>query len=81
MPELTPRQKEILDLVAAGLTSKEIAARLGLSVHTVRQHRKRMLEKFNVSNAAELVAKTIASKPKDPLQDQYDGFANTSYRR
>ncbi len=52
---LTRREKEILALLAGGLTSGEIASRLYLSVLTVETHRKNLLSKFNAKNIAALV--------------------------
>ncbi|MBX9759056.1 MAG: response regulator [Beijerinckiaceae bacterium] len=52
---LTPRQREIVELVAQGLTSKEIAARLGMSFRTVDTHRARITEKLQVGSLAELL--------------------------
>lgn len=46
------RERELLVLLAQGLSSKQIAARLGLSVHTVSNHRRRIREKTGVSGAA-----------------------------
>ncbi len=52
---LTRREKEILALLAGGLTSGEIANRLYLSVLTVETHRKNLLSKFNAKNIAAMV--------------------------
>ena len=52
---LTPREREILDQVAAGDTNKVIAANLGISVRTVELHRARGLRKLSVRSVAELV--------------------------
>lgn len=54
---LTPRQRQILELVSAGKTSKEIASSIGVSVKTVEFHRTNLLRKFEVDSTAELVAK------------------------
>src|SRR5205823_2540406 len=43
---LTPRQREILRLIAAGLENKQIARRLGIGVHTVKTHVSRVLSKL-----------------------------------
>ncbi|MDR1679254.1 MAG: LuxR C-terminal-related transcriptional regulator [Prevotellaceae bacterium] len=51
--QLTKREKEILLLIRQGLLSKEIAGRLNLSIYTVNNHRKNILEKLNVDNAME----------------------------
>jgi two-component system secretion response regulator SsrB len=54
---LTPRENEIVGLVAAGLTSKEIAAKLYISVATVDTHRTNLMAKLGVRNVAELVSR------------------------
>jgi DNA-binding CsgD family transcriptional regulator/uncharacterized protein YkwD len=51
--KLTPRQAEILELVAAGLGDKEIAKRLGVSIPTVRTHLRRMFRDRGYHNRAE----------------------------
>jgi two-component system, NarL family, response regulator NreC len=52
---LTPREKEILQLVAEGKTNKEIANLLKLSVYTVESHRGNVLEKLNLHSVPELI--------------------------
>ena len=52
---LTPRQREILQLVAEGNTSKDIAQRLGLSFKTVETHRSQIMERLGVHDVAGLV--------------------------
>jgi len=52
--ELTPREREIALLAASGLTSREIAARLVLSVRTVDNHLQRVFRKVGVSSRSEL---------------------------
>lgn len=54
-PVITRREKEVLELIAAGCTNSEIAERLFVSVSTIDTHRKNLLEKFNVRNTASLV--------------------------
>lgn len=54
-PALTRREKEILKLIADGLTSAEIGRLLFISTTTVDTHRKHLLEKFKVNNAAMLI--------------------------
>ena len=49
---LSGREREVLGLLAAGLTSKEVARRLGLSPKTVENHRARVLEKLGAVNTA-----------------------------
>ncbi len=52
---LTRREKEVLELIAEGLTNTEIATRLFISVTTVDTHRKNLLAKLNARNTASLV--------------------------
>lgn len=51
---LTPREREVLQLIAEAKTSKEIAAHLNLSEKTVHSHRKKIMEKLGAKNVAEL---------------------------
>ena len=51
---LSPREREILQLVAEGKSSKEIANLLNLSVHTVETHRARVMQKLNLRGIPEL---------------------------
>jgi RNA polymerase sigma factor (sigma-70 family) len=53
--ELTPREKEVLEHVIAGLLNKQIAAELGISEKTVKVHRGRVMDKMNAESVAELV--------------------------
>jgi DNA-binding CsgD family transcriptional regulator len=52
---LTAKQKNVCDLVAVGLSSKEISRRLGISRRTVESHRVEVYRKKGVKNAVELV--------------------------
>ena len=54
--ELTPREREILWLLKAGSSTKEIAATLGLSVRTVDFHRANIKQKLQLRSGAELIA-------------------------
>ena len=51
----TKRQKEIIALIKTGKSSKEIAAHLKLSIHTVHAHRRKLLERHNCKNTSELL--------------------------
>ena len=53
---VSPRQREIMSLVATGLSDKEIAARLQLSPHTVRTHLQRLYSQHGLRNRAEAAA-------------------------
>jgi DNA-binding NarL/FixJ family response regulator len=52
---LTPRQREVLQLVAEGKPAKEIAALLYISIKTVEFHKKHLLQELNLHNSAELI--------------------------
>jgi FixJ family two-component response regulator len=52
---LTPREREVMTLVVSGLANKQIAARLGACVKTIKVHRARVMEKMNVRSVADLV--------------------------
>ena len=56
---LTPREVEVLRDVADGLTNKEIAGHLGISLHTVKFHVESLMRKLVVSSRAEAVSKSI----------------------
>ena len=55
--QLTDREKEILPLLAAGLTSPQIADKLYLSLPTIKWYRRRLLERFDAKNTAEMISK------------------------
>jgi len=52
---LTPREREVLQLVAEGKTTKEVAKLLGISVKTAESHRTRIMEKLEIHETASLV--------------------------
>jgi len=54
---LTEREIDILKMVAEGLTSAQIASALSLSVDTIKWYRKRLLQKTDSSNSAEMIKK------------------------
>jgi DNA-binding NarL/FixJ family response regulator len=56
---LTPRELEVLQLICTGLSNRDIAARLELSVNTVAVHRANIMNTLGVHKAAELVAYAI----------------------
>jgi two-component system, NarL family, nitrate/nitrite response regulator NarL len=55
VPVLSSREKEVLQLIADGYTSPQIASKLFISLHTVDSHRKNLLTKFSVNNTAGLI--------------------------
>jgi RNA polymerase sigma factor (sigma-70 family) len=60
---LTPREREVLDLLAQGLTNKEIAEALVISDNTVKRHLKAIFAKLDVSTRAAAAARAAASRP------------------
>ena len=52
---ITPRQREILELLAEGKSAKEIASALGLSARTVEDHKYRLMESLGIDSSAELI--------------------------
>jgi FixJ family two-component response regulator len=52
---LTPREREVLTLIAAGQSNKEAGRALGISPRTIEVHRARIMEKVGAKNAADLV--------------------------
>jgi two-component system response regulator NreC len=55
LAELSPREREVLRLIASGYATREIAARLSISPKTVETHRRRMMEKLGLSSRPDLV--------------------------
>jgi len=55
VPMLSSREKEVLLLIADGMTNPQIASKLFISLHTVDSHRKNLLTKFSVNNTASLI--------------------------
>ena len=56
---MTPRQREILQLIAEGYTTKEIARTLQISVKTVGTHRAQLMERLDIHDIAGLVRYAI----------------------
>jgi DNA-binding NarL/FixJ family response regulator len=59
---LTPRECEVLQLLAEGKTTKQIASHLYISVNTVESHRRQIMDKLNIHNIAELTKYAIRHK-------------------
>ncbi|VWX57226.1 conserved hypothetical protein [Burkholderiales bacterium 8X] len=91
---LTPREIEVLDLIARGFTAKVIAQILGISQHTVRTHRDNLRRKFGARNTAQLgyyhaalkIGSMVAAAPAVPISppvaklDNWPPAAGTSFR-
>jgi two-component system response regulator NreC len=56
---LTPREQEVLELLAEGKTNEEIAEKLVISRHTVARHRENLMRKLELHSRAELVKYAI----------------------
>ena len=63
---LTRREQEILQLVAAGLSNKEIGARLSITEGTVKNHVHHALEKLHLSNRVQAAAYAVRNRYHDP---------------
>lgn len=62
LSQLTQREREVLDLVVAGKTNRDIADALAISVKTVEAHRARLMEKVEAESVAELVQAALAAR-------------------
>ncbi|HEY1151421.1 MAG TPA: response regulator [Pseudoduganella sp.] len=60
LDELTPREREVMELVVMGRHNREIAPQLGISVRTVEVHKARLMSKLGVDNVADLVRIAMA---------------------
>jgi two-component system, NarL family, response regulator NreC len=59
---LTPREREVVKMIAEGNSAREIATVLGLSVKTVEAHRFNLMRKLDIHNKAQLVTYAIRKK-------------------
>ena len=59
-PVLTKREEQVVRLVAAGLTNREISSQLSLSAHTIKNYIFRLYDKLGISNRVELAAYSIS---------------------
>ncbi len=61
LPQISNAEQRVLTLMAEGLSSKQIAAKLFLSEHTIKNHRKNMLQKLNCTSSAEVIKLAITN--------------------
>lgn len=61
--QLTPREKEVVDLISDGMSNKEIASRLNIATHTVKSHVHNVLEKLALRSRLQIAA---FARGKDP---------------
>lgn len=57
---ISEREKEVLQFLANGLNTKQIAVKLNICEETVRTHRKHILQKINAINCVHLIAKALS---------------------
>jgi DNA-binding NarL/FixJ family response regulator len=58
---LTPRESEVLQLVAEGSANKQVAAELGISIKTVEKHRQSLMDKLKIHDTAGLTRYAISA--------------------
>lgn len=66
LAQLTPREREVMELLLAGKASKEIATAMDVSVRTVEGHRRLVFSKMDVSSAAQLVRVVLSVREPIP---------------
>jgi len=64
---MTPREREVMELVVSGLLNKQIAAKLGVSDVTVKVHRRQVMQKMRAGSLAELVTMCVKLR-RTPVQ-------------
>jgi RNA polymerase sigma factor (sigma-70 family) len=62
MAALTPREREVMDMVVTGKLNKTIADQLGISIKTVEAHRAKVMEKMQAKSLADLIQMTLGAK-------------------
>ena len=67
IPAVTARQKEIVQLIAAGYSNEEVAARLGIAPRTAKAHTDSLRQKLGVSRRRQIPAAFLALTGEDPL--------------
>lgn len=64
---LTPRERQVMDMIIAGNTNKQIAYSLDISDKTVEAHRAKVMEKLQATSLAELIRKNMIIKPNSEV--------------
>jgi DNA-binding NarL/FixJ family response regulator len=75
---ISERELEILQLVAQGLTTKQIAEKVHLSFHTVMTHRKNMMGKLGINNTAGLIIYAVRENLISPNRFLFSESKSTS---
>ena len=76
MKSISPTEKKILELIAKGFSTGDVASALAISRYTVLSHRRSLLGKFGVKNSVQLVTKAIQNNVIDVYDRQK---SNQSY--
>jgi DNA-binding CsgD family transcriptional regulator len=80
---LSPREREVLEVLARGMSTKQIASILGISYETVCVHLRRIYKKLNVRSRTEAVVKHLRARtitPEDPeIFEEFAETGKTSY--
>ena len=69
---LSEREQQVIDLTAKGLSTSDMAAQLGISANTVEFHRRRIMQKLNVANAAEMIRRATEIGWKTTICEKHD---------
>ena len=69
LAQVTPREREVLELVGKGMHAKEIASALDISPRTVEVHKARLMMKLDARNVAELVRFAVFAEGPDPAHE------------
>jgi len=78
LASLTPREHQVLDLIATGMLNKQIAAELGAAEKTIKVHRGRIMEKMQVRTAAALVGLLWRAKSQPRVHVDATGLGQVS---
>jgi len=68
IPSVTTRQKEIVQLIAAGYSNEEVADRLGIAARTAKAHTDNLRQKLGVPRRRQIPAAYLALTGEDPLR-------------
>ncbi len=78
---LSPREMQVLNLIAAGMPNKEIAYTLGISIKTVEKHRQQLIDKLDIHDTAGLTRYAVEHGYFHPPSAAPDGTTRQSQQR
>ena len=67
IPKITERQRQVVQLIAAGCSNEEVSGRLGISPRTAKAHTDILRQKLGVSRRRQIPAAYLAATGEDPL--------------